>query len=73
MKPTMKFDKGESTVAYVRRKTSEYIEDKNRVVPIKEVYEYYTLRQNPTISRLTEETFTKMVQELMLEHAQKFF
>lgn len=68
----MEFEKGESTVAYVRRKATEYIENEERVVPIKEVYEYYTLRQNPTISRLTLETFTKMVQELMMEHAQKF-
>lgn len=66
----MKFDKGESTKQHVERKVAKYLAKHDRIVPVKEVYEY--LKQtDATVSRMTESGFEKLATEQIMAHAMK--
>lgn len=70
MKPTMNFDKGETTKQHVERKVAKYLAKHDRLVPVKEAYEVLS-QTDATIARMTEQGFEKIAREQMLEHAMK--
>lgn len=70
MKPTMNFDKGESTKQHVERKVQKYLDQHKRLVPVKEVYEYLN-QTDATVARMTEQGFEKLAREQIINHAMK--
>lgn len=70
MRPSMQFDKGESTKQHVERKVAKYLAKHDRLVPVKEVYNFLN-QTDATVSRMTYEGFEKLTREQMLEHAMK--
>lgn len=66
----MKFDKGESTKQHVERKVAKYLAKHDRLVPVKEVYEFLN-QTDATVARMTYQGFEKIAREQMLEHAMK--
>lgn len=70
MKANITVTKGESTKQHVERKVAKYLSNQDRVVSIKEVYEY--LKQtDATVSRMTEQGFENIVASQVMTHAMK--
>lgn len=66
----MKFDKGESTKQHVERKVAKYLAKQDRLVPVKEVYEFLN-QTDATVSRMTEQGFERLAGEQIMAHAMK--
>ena len=66
----MEFDKGETTAQHVERKVAKYLAKHDRLVPVKEVYNFLN-QTDPTVARMTYEGFEKLTREQLLEHAMK--
>lgn len=67
----MKFEKGESTKAYINRITGKYLEKQDRAVSIEEVRQFFLAQGNPTVSNMAESAFSKMVEKQIVDHAVK--
>ena len=70
MKANITVTKGESTKQAVESKVAKYLSNQDRVVSIKEAYEY--LKQiDATISRMTERGFENIAGSQIIAHAMK--
>ena len=70
MKSQYNFTKGQSTKKHVEEKVNKYLAKNERVVPVKEVYEFLN-QTDATIARMTEQGFEKLAGEQIMAHAMK--
>lgn len=70
MKANINISKGESTAQHVERKVAKYLAKQERVVSIKEVYQFLN-QTDATVSRMTEQGFEKLAGEQIMAHAMK--
>lgn len=70
MKANININKGESTAQHVERKVAKYLAKQERVVSIKEVYNYLN-QTDATVARMTEKGFEKLAGEQIMAHAIK--
>lgn len=70
MKANINVNKGESTKQHVERKVAKYLAKQDRLVPVKEVYEFLN-QTDATVSRMTEQGFERLAGEQIMAHAMK--
>lgn len=70
MKPNINISKGETTAQHVERKVAKYLAKHDRLVPIKEVYNFLN-QTDETVARMTEQGFEKLTREQLMAHAMK--
>lgn len=70
MKANINISKGETTAQHVERKVAKYLAKHDRLVPIKEVYQFLN-QTDATVSRMTEQGFEKLAGEQIMAHAMK--
>lgn len=70
MKPNINISKGETTAQHVERKVAKYLAKHDRIVSIKEVYQFLN-QTDATVARMTEQGFKKLAGEQLMAHAMK--
>lgn len=70
MKANINISKGETTAQHIERKVAKYLAKHDRLVPIKEVYQFLN-QTDATVSRMTEQGFEKLAGEQIMAHAMK--
>lgn len=71
MKPNINISKGETTAQHVERKVAKYLAKHDRIVSIKEVYQFLN-QSDETVARMSLQGFEKLASEQVMAHAMKY-